>query len=103
MDLYIANVPFDEGYGSKRRPALVLVIKEEYVIVFKITSKYTNKSERIKHLYYPIKDWQAAGLYKQSYVDTHKAYQITRSAVFSRKPIGKLTVKDVIGLSLFIK
>ncbi|MDF7668230.1 type II toxin-antitoxin system PemK/MazF family toxin [Lactobacillus sp. ESL0703] len=103
MELYIANVPFDEHIGSKVRPALVLVVKQKYVTVFKITSQYENKSNKIKKLYYPIKLWQEAGLKKQSYVDIHKNYEITREAVFSRRPIGKLSSIDIIGLSKFIK
>ncbi|WEV37745.1 type II toxin-antitoxin system PemK/MazF family toxin [Lactobacillus sp. ESL0677] len=103
MELYIANVPFDEQNGGKVRPALVLAVKKKYVIVFKITSQYQNKSSKIKKLYYPIKQWQEAGLKKQSYVDTHKNYEITKEAVFSRRPIGKLSSIDIIGLSKFIR
>ncbi|WP_277152422.1 hypothetical protein [Lactobacillus sp. ESL0701] len=56
----------------KLLPALVLVVKQKYVTVFKITSQYENKSDKIKKLYYPIKLWQEARLKKQSYVDIHK-------------------------------
>ncbi|MCW8103844.1 hypothetical protein [Lactobacillus mulieris] len=38
MDIYIANVPFDENNGSKVRPALVIEISQDSVMVFKITS-----------------------------------------------------------------
>lgn len=43
MDIFIANVPFDEGKGSKIRPALVI----------KVTSQYEKKSSQI---YYPIRE-----------------------------------------------
>lgn len=103
MDIFIANVPFDEGKGSKIRPALVIEVKSKKVIIFKVTSQYENKSSQIKKLYYPIREWKAAGLKKQSYVDTHRLYRLTKKWVFSRKPIGKLTDSDRLGLFEFIK
>ncbi|MGN1282310.1 MAG: type II toxin-antitoxin system PemK/MazF family toxin [Limosilactobacillus sp.] len=102
LDIYIADVPFDEGTGSKVRPALVIEVESEKVIVFKVTSQYQNKSARIKKLYYPIKEWERAGLRKKSYVDTHKLYRLTKKWLFSRRPIGKLTDIDRIGLFEFI-
>lgn len=102
MDIYIANVPFDEETDRKIRPALVIEVERERVIVFKITSQYQNKSTQIKRLYYPIKEWQEAGLYKKSYVDTYKMYRLAKKWIFSRQPIGKLTDIDRIGLFEFI-
>ncbi|WP_125588252.1 type II toxin-antitoxin system PemK/MazF family toxin [Companilactobacillus jidongensis] len=103
MDLYIANVPFDEVSKSKLRPALVVDVSENYVLVFKITSKYENKSTNIKKTYYPIQYWEEAGLMKKSYVDIHKNYKIIRSAVFSRPPIGRLKTTDINDLYLFVQ
>lgn len=103
MDIYIANVPFDEGTGSKVRPALVIEVGKERVMVFKVTSQYQNKSTQIKKLYYPIKEWQQAGLKKQSYVDIHKLYDLSKKWVFSQQPIGKLTNLDRLALFNFIK
>ncbi|MGN1272485.1 MAG: type II toxin-antitoxin system PemK/MazF family toxin [Lactobacillus sp.] len=103
MDIFIANVPFDEGRGSKVRPALVIEVKDEKVLVFKVTSQYKKKSSQIKKLYYPIREWKAAGLKKQSYVDTHKLYRLAQKWIFSRQPIGKLTDTDRLGLFEFIK
>lgn len=103
MDIYIANVPFDEGTGSKVRPALVIEVGKERVMVFKVTSQYQNKATQIKKLYYPIKEWQQAGLKKQSYVDIHKLYDLSKKWVFSQQPIGKLTNLDRLALFNFIK
>lgn len=44
-----------------------------------------------------------AGLKKESYVDTHKLYHLSKEKIFSRKPIGKLTAFDQMGLFNFIK
>lgn len=103
MDIYIANVPFDEIHGSKVRPALIIEVGRECVMVFKITSQYQHKSAQIKQLYYSIQNWQEAGLKMQSYVDTHKLYRLNKKLVFSRKPIGKLTALDRLGLFRFIQ
>ena len=103
MDIYIANVTFDERHGSKVRPALVIEVGRECVMVFKITSQYQHKSAQIKQLYYSIQNWQDAGLKKQSYVDTHKLYRLNKKLVFSKKPIGKLTALDRLGLFRFIQ
>lgn len=102
MDIYIANVPFDDKNERKVRPALVVRVKNGRVNVFKITSKYKNKSRWIKHFYYPIKKWQEASLTKPSYVDTHKTYSLSQKYVFSRKPIGRLQNDDVADLYDFI-
>ncbi|MDF7639765.1 type II toxin-antitoxin system PemK/MazF family toxin [Lactobacillus sp. ESL0791] len=103
MDIYIADVPFDEGNGSKIRPALVTEVTAKKVIVLKITSKYNLNSEKIKQFYYPIKDWQAAGLNKKSYVDIHRGYHLPAEKVFARKPLGKLTDLDRVGLYDFFQ
>jgi len=103
MDIYIANVPFDEIHGSKVRPALIIEVGRECVMVFKITSQYQHKSAQIKQLYYSIQNWQEAGLKMQCYVDTHKLYRLNKKLVFSRKPIGKLTALDRLGLFRFIQ
>ena len=92
MDVCIANVPFDGSDKSKVRPALVVKIKDNYVSVFKITSKY-----------YPIKNWEVAGLNRISYVDTHQTYDIDKATILKNRPIGKLTKTDVLGLYQFLQ
>lgn len=41
--------------------------------VFRITSKFANKSSTIKKQYYEIKDWKEAGLKKPSWIDIGEA------------------------------
>lgn len=103
MDIYIADVPFDEENGSKARPALVLRVQNGWVNVFKVTSQYQKKSAKIRQLYYPICEWKQAGLKKKSYVDTHRTYSLPEKFIFSRRPIGKLTELDRIKLFEFIQ
>lgn len=103
MDVCIANVPFDGSDKLKVRPALVVKIKDNYVSVFKITSQYENKSEKIKRAYYPIKNWEIAGLNRISYVDTLQTYDIDKATILKNRPIGKLTKTDVLGLYQFLQ
>lgn len=53
-NIYIANVPFDYSDQSKFRSALFIDIGESTALVYKITSKYQSKSDRIMDFYYPI-------------------------------------------------
>lgn len=102
MELYVANVPFDEGIGQKIRPALVVKVYRHRVNVFKITSQYRNKSAAIRRFYYPIRQWEEAGLKKKSYVDTHRTYSLPDEQIFKNKPIGRLTTLDAANLFDFI-
>ncbi|WP_272944152.1 hypothetical protein [Ligilactobacillus equi] len=38
MDIYIANVPFDDANDSKVRPTLVIKVGREKVMVFKVAN-----------------------------------------------------------------
>lgn len=47
-------------------------------------------------------DWYKAGLKKQSFVDTHITYGITKEIIFQHNPIGKLSKNDTVNLFEFI-
>jgi mRNA interferase MazF len=68
FELFITYLSW--GSGGKNRPILVLLLNEDTISVYPITTQYENKSESIKSQYFKIKDWQQAGLDKQSYIDT---------------------------------
>lgn len=103
MDIYIANVPFSNGTDSKKRPALIVKVKHDKVNIFKITSKYKDKSDWVKRFYYPIENWKRSGLRKQSYVDIHRTYSISKKYVDMQNCIGTLTDYDRLHLANFIK
>lgn len=103
MEIYIADVPFDYKDDSKIRPALVVKVDNGRVNIFKVTTKFKNKSKKIRRLYYPIKKWKESGLKELSCVDTHRIYNISQKAVFNRKPIGRLDNGDIVGLFEFIQ
>lgn len=103
MEIYLVNVPYDEANGSKERPALIVrIINDNQVQLLKITSEFDNKSKDIQQLYYPIKQWEKAGLRKKSYIDCHKSYQLPKEAIITQQPFGSLTREDIKGLFDFI-
>lgn len=99
-EIYTAYVAWQNG--GKRRPILIIETEENNFSFLKVTSKYKNKSEKIKKLYYPLQDWRDEGLKKQSYIDTGALLSISRSEV-SLNYVGRLTRKDKSGLTRFIE
>ena len=92
FDLFITQISW--GSGRKSRPVLVIQININNVLVYPITSQYENKSKTIQSNYFKINDWSAAGLNKQSYVDTGILIELPLIVIDKRQPIGKLTITD---------
>ena len=78
-DLVSLYVSFVETNGGKSRPVLIRRVSEQTVEAFKITSQYEKKSAYIKQQYYPIQDWQSAGLKKPSWVDLGNIYRFPKA------------------------
>ena len=102
LEIHVVEIPYDDIDSSKVRPALIIKISNDNVYLFKVTSKYSNKSSKIKSFYYPLMDWKNAGLKIPSYIEIHKAYGIYKNIVKKSKLIGKLSSVDTIGLFKFI-
>lgn len=103
MEIYLAEIPYEDRNQVKYRPALIVSVGEEDVTVFKVTSKYQAKSKQMKKYYYPIQKWNQAGLNRQSYVDTHRTFTLPQRIVFKRPPLGKLMLDDTVNLFELIK
>ncbi len=101
-EIFIIDVPYDDGSGSKLRPALLVKTSSQEVFVYKITSKYNNKSQSIRDMYYPIRYIEYANLEKQSYVDIHRMYNLPKNILYQHNPIGELSKRDVTELREFI-
>lgn len=99
-EIYTAYVKWNSG--GKRRLVLVIYDEQKQVFCYKITSKYKNRSDRIKRNYYKISKWRHAGLFKQSYVDIGQLVSLDKEKV-EFKFIGKLELTDVSDLSKFIR
>lgn len=99
-DISTAYISFPGG--GKRRPIFIISDKEGVVRFYKITSKYANKSNEIKKMYFPIDHWQEAGLNKQSYIDTITVGRINKHD-FKLKLIGRLIPEDARKLEAFLE
>ena len=75
-NIYYAFVNYDRQKKGKFRPVLVWEINNTK-LVFKITSKYKNKPLEIQKRYFPIFDWKAIGLPKQSFVDCNGFWKLS--------------------------
>ncbi len=65
-DIWWADVPFEDGTGSKVRPCLVLRVGRTGAEVLKITSQ--DKSRRTDHIRIPTRTWDP-GADHDSYLD----------------------------------
>jgi hypothetical protein len=101
-DLVTVYISFTNGSGGKRRPVLVLKDGLNELLLYKITSKYANKSERIRQQYYPIQDWKEAGCKKPSYIDIGSLASLDKKYFGKIVFIGALSVRDIRGLNQFI-
>lgn len=99
-DLVSLYVSFVETNGGKSRPVLIRRVSEQTVEAFKITSQYEKKSAYIKQQYYPIQDWQSAGLKKPSWVDLGNIYRFLKAGL-NFKEIGHLSKLDQNKISDF--
>lgn len=104
-DIYRIFVAFEgTQQGKERYTVEVGQVKLDLIVLDSITSKYVNKSDFIKKQYYPIKDWQQAGLQKPSYIDIKSSHTYKISEVIKYgKFIGQLTLRDIQDLAEFIK
>ena len=92
--LYWAYVGFTDIPGGKKRPVLYLRQNENYYHVFRLTSKFDNKSEAIKNKYVEIIEWKQAGLTKPSWIDTIQTYSLPIKKT-ELSYIGELTKSDI--------
>jgi len=100
FELFITYLSW--GSDGKNRPVLVLLLTEDTISVYPVTTQYENKSESIKSQYFKINDWLQAGLDKQSYIDTGILLNLPKSVIKNKKPIGKLTIADKERLFAFL-
>jgi hypothetical protein len=102
-DIVLAYISFAQTTGGKQRPVLIRQLKSDHVLILPITSKYDNKSAKIKRQYYRITNWAEAGLSKQSYVDILGGRDLPIDGRINFKEIGQMTNEDLNGLAQFIE
>lgn len=99
-DVWEADVPFEEGKGSKKRPVVILEDKELIVLSLKMTShkpRYDSLEGE-----YELKKWQQAGLIKPTVVQCSKLLKLEKSLI-TDKYFGRLAATDIIGLKQILK
>ncbi|WP_125571033.1 hypothetical protein [Lacticaseibacillus songhuajiangensis] len=97
--IYLAFVKFKDQNQGKARPVLIFKMSGRPSIALKLTSKFANKPDYLKRVFYRITDWRAAGLDQPTWVDT--AFKIDTRALTVTKLVGKLTNVDIKGLKHF--
>jgi len=101
LTIVFASVEYADNSGSKARPVFILYSSGKLYKALKITSKFENKSKAIQKKYFEIIEWQKAGLWKKSWIDTVKGYDLPEGSVI--RELGKLTLSDTRRLFDFIK
>lgn len=101
-DIATAYVEYVNVKGGKRRPIFVLEDNQQKLYFYNITSKYKNKSSRIKRQYFKISDLKTAGLKKSSWIDAGHRMSISKPFVKKMVKIGQLSHLDLINLAEFI-
>lgn len=102
FEVGITFVEYEDGEGGKSRPIVVLMVNNEVVLYYKITSQFAGKSKYIQDRYYEIKDWIEAGLKKRSWVDTINPRLVAKDEL-KVNITGKFTDRDILGLSAFLE
>lgn len=88
-DIVLIAFPFTDGYGVKKRPALVILDTGDHdVLLARITSQYVSTDFDIQ-----IAEWEEAGLLTRSYVRLHKLATI--ETVLIDRRLGKLSPTDL--------
>ena len=96
-EVWLVNMPFDEGVGSKTRPALVIDPQKNHIIV----GKMTTHSPRSNFPYeYQMIDWKGAGLHCQTTLRLSHLPKISPSAFIKRlgviQPVDQANVRALL-------
>ncbi|SCG46579.1 type II toxin-antitoxin system PemK/MazF family toxin [Micromonospora siamensis] len=80
-EIWWADVPYEDGTGSKVRPCLVLRADRRGADVLKITSQ--DKSDRDDHVRIPTRSWDASADH-DSFLDVSEPIRVTAAAFADR-------------------
>ena len=88
-EIWMVNMPFDEGIGSKVRPALVIDSTGICILVGKMISHAPRREFPYE---YPMIDWAGAGLQCPTTIRLSKITQLDKSRFLKR--IGVIQTAD---------
>lgn len=80
-EVWLVNMPFEEGVGSKIRPALVIDPQRNYIVFGKMTSHAPRDNFQYE---YQIVDWEGAGLTCPTTLRLSKLVELERSDFIKR-------------------
>lgn len=86
-ELWVADIPFTDGSGSKRRPVLILWLDAMDVIAAVVTTASPRSKADV-----PLTDWHASGLRAASTVRLSRLDCLERSLLITR--IGIISAAD---------
>lgn len=97
-EIWLVDMPFEEGIGSKIRPGLVIGTSNKYYVVGKMTSHLPRENYPYE---YALQDWKAAGL---SVPTTLRLSQILELDISTfKKKIGTIQSADMIEIVRILK
>jgi mRNA interferase MazF len=86
-EFWVADIPFTDGSGSKKRPILVLWLDGSDVVAAAVTSTVPRSPTDV-----PLADWQASGLRVASTVRLSRLDCLEQSLLIAR--IGTISATD---------
>jgi len=92
----LADVPFEDGTGSKFRPVIVLCSSASEAEVLPCTTKIWRR-----HMSFPVRDLQCAGLIKPSAVNCERRVKIQLTSIVDL--LGQLSADDLEGVRRAIR
>ena len=96
-EVWLVNMPFEEGIGSKIRPALVIDPQNNYIIVGKMTTHWPRCNFQYE---YQMIDWKGAGLNCQTTLRLSQLPKLNPSAFIKRlgviQPVDQANVRALL-------
>lgn len=97
-EIYLFNVTFQDQTGSKERP-VVTILYNQKTLSFQLLGIYSDRPKYSENVYYQdfmyrIRDYQAAGLRKTSWVNVRQPMIIPFTALMGKQLFGKLSQRD---------
>ena len=86
-ELWLANIPFTNATGSKKRPVLVLWLDAQDLVVAAVTSASPRSTTDV-----PLNDWQTSGLRVPSTVRLSRLDCLEQSLLLTK--LGHLSMAD---------
>jgi len=96
-DIWLVDMPYEEGIGSKKRPALVIDSRQLFILVGKMTSQPPRGNYSYE---YELIDWQGAGLQCKTTLRLSKRVRLNSSAFIKKigtmQPVDQINVRQML-------